>query len=150
MCFIRPVRRVAIRGSCAALHLCPGRCGSLCGATTQEVRTDPNTRVHLESESALPKRSRQPFPHNRLARDRALIRLLGWGCPMTEATAPEVCRSSVDGHLLALFEAAQHWIYEQGLGLVEIESILGQSGKRLKLYRGRLAAEKLPESSGLR
>ena len=69
---------------------------------------------------------------------------------MTEATAPEVCRSSVDGHLVALFEAAQRWIIEQGLVLGEIESILGQAGKLLKLYRGRLAAEKLPESSGLR
>ena len=61
---------------------------------------------------------------------------------MTEATAPEVCLSSVDGHLLALFEAAQRWIHEQGLVLVEIESILGQSGKLLDLYQGRLTAEK--------
>jgi hypothetical protein len=36
---------------------------------------------------------------------------------MTEATAPEVCLSSVDGHLSALFEAAQRWIHEQGLVL---------------------------------
>ena len=65
---------------------------------------------------------------------------------MTEATAPEVCRSSVDGHLVALFEAAQRWIIEQGLVLGEIEYILGQTGKLLELYRGRLTAEKLPES----
>ena len=65
---------------------------------------------------------------------------------MTEATAPEVCRSSVDGDLLALFEAAQRWIYEQGFVLAEIEYILGQTGKLLELYRGRLKAEKLPES----
>jgi hypothetical protein len=65
---------------------------------------------------------------------------------MTEATAPEVCLSSVDGHLLVLFEAAQRWIHEQGLVLVEIEHILGQAGKLLELYRGRLTAEKLPES----
>ena len=64
---------------------------------------------------------------------------------MTEATAPEVCRSSVDGHLVALFEAAQRWIIEQGLVLGEIEYILGQTGKLLELYRGRLTAEKLPE-----
>jgi hypothetical protein len=61
---------------------------------------------------------------------------------MTEATAPEVCLSSVDGRLLALFEAAQRWIYEQGLVLVEIESILGQASKLLDLYQGRLTAEK--------
>jgi hypothetical protein len=65
---------------------------------------------------------------------------------MTEATAPEVCRSSVDGRLLALFEAAQRWIIEQGLVLVEIETILGQTGKLLELYRGRLTAERLPPS----
>ena len=65
---------------------------------------------------------------------------------MTEASAPEVCLSSVDGHLLALFEAAQRWISEQGLVLVEIEYILGQTGKLLEHYRGRLTAEKLPES----
>ena len=65
---------------------------------------------------------------------------------MTEATAPEVSRSSVDVHLVALFEAAQRWIYEQGLVLVEIEYILGQTGKLLELYRGRLTAEKLPPS----
>ena len=65
---------------------------------------------------------------------------------MTEATAPEVCRSSVDGHLIALFEAAQRWIYEQGLVLVEIESILGQASKLLGLYQNRLSAEKLPPS----
>jgi len=63
---------------------------------------------------------------------------------MNETTAPEVCLSSVDGHLLALFEAAQRWIHEQGLVLVEIESILGQAGKLLDLYQGRLTAEKLP------
>ena len=65
---------------------------------------------------------------------------------MTEATAPEVCCSSVDGHLVALFEAAQRWIIEQGLVLVEIEYILGQTGKLLEQYRGRLTAEKLPAS----
>ena len=65
---------------------------------------------------------------------------------MTGATAPDVCRSSVDGHLVALFEAAQRWIIEQGLVLVEIETILGQTGKLLELYRGRLTAEKLPPS----
>jgi hypothetical protein len=65
---------------------------------------------------------------------------------MTEATAPEVCFSSVDVHLLALFEAAQRWIHEQGLVLVEIEYILGQAGKRLDLYQGRLTAERLPLS----
>jgi DNA-binding PadR family transcriptional regulator len=65
---------------------------------------------------------------------------------MTETTAPEVCRSSVDGDLLALFEAAQRWIHEQGLVRVEIESILGQTGKLLDLYQGRLTAEKLPPS----
>ena len=63
---------------------------------------------------------------------------------MTEANAPEVSLSSVDGHLIALFEAAQRWIYEQSLVLVEIESILGQAGKLLDLYQGRLTAEKLP------
>ena len=65
---------------------------------------------------------------------------------MNETTAPEVCISSVDGHLLALFEAAQRWIHEQGLVLVEIESILGQAGKLLNLYQGRLTAENLPPS----
>lgn len=65
---------------------------------------------------------------------------------MTELTAPEVCLSSVDGHLVALFKAAQRWIIEQGLVLMEIESILGQAGKLLDLYRGRLTAEKLPPS----
>ena len=65
---------------------------------------------------------------------------------MTEATAPEVRLSSVYGHLLARFEAAQRWIHEQGLVLVEIESILGQAGKLLDLYQGRLTAGKLPPS----
>jgi hypothetical protein len=65
---------------------------------------------------------------------------------MTDATAPEVCLSSVDRRLLALFEAAQRWIHEQGLVLVEIESILGQASKLLDLYQGRLTAEKLPPS----
>jgi hypothetical protein len=65
---------------------------------------------------------------------------------MTEAIAAGVCISSVDGQLLALFEAAQRWIYEQGLVMVEIESILGQAGKLLDLYQGRLTAEKLPPS----
>jgi hypothetical protein len=64
---------------------------------------------------------------------------------MTEATAPEVCRSSVDGHLVALFEAVQRWIIEQGLVLGEIEYILGQTGKLLELYRGRLTVGRLPE-----
>jgi hypothetical protein len=61
---------------------------------------------------------------------------------MTETIAPEVCLSSVDLRLLALFEAAQRWI-EQGLVLVEIESILGQAGELLDLYQGCLTAEKL-------
>ena len=65
---------------------------------------------------------------------------------MTKVTAPEVCLPSVDGRLLALLEAAQRWIYEQGLVLVEIEYILGQTGKLVELYRGRLTAEKLPPS----
>jgi hypothetical protein len=65
---------------------------------------------------------------------------------MTEATAPEVCLSSVDGNLLALFEAAQRWIHEQSLVLVEIETILGQAGELLDLYQGCLTAEKLPPS----
>jgi hypothetical protein len=65
---------------------------------------------------------------------------------MTEASAPVVFRSSVDGHLVALFEAAQRWIIEQRLVLGEIEYILGQTGKLLGLYRGRLTAEKLPPS----
>ena len=65
---------------------------------------------------------------------------------MTETTAPDVFGSSVDGHLVALFEAAQRRIIEQGLVLGEIEYILGQTGKLLGLYRGRLTAEKLPES----
>lgn len=65
---------------------------------------------------------------------------------MTEATTPEVRLSSVDGHLLALFEAAQRWIHEQGLVQVEIESILGQAGKLLDLYQSRLTAENLPLS----
>ena len=65
---------------------------------------------------------------------------------MTAATAPEVYRSSVDKHLLALLEDVQRWIREQGLVLMKIESILGQAGKLLNLYRGRLTAEKLPLS----
>jgi hypothetical protein len=65
---------------------------------------------------------------------------------MTEAFATEVCLSSVDGRLLALFEAAQRWIHEQGLVQVEIESILGRASKLLDLYQGRLTAEKLPPS----
>ena len=65
---------------------------------------------------------------------------------MTEASAPEVRLFSVDGHLLELFEAAQRWIHEQGLVLVEIESILAQTGKLLDLYQGCLTAEKLPPS----
>jgi hypothetical protein len=47
---------------------------------------------------------------------------------------------------VALFEAAQRWVIEQGLVLGEIEYILGQTGKLLELYRGRLKPEKLPES----
>ena len=65
---------------------------------------------------------------------------------MNETTAPEVGLSPVDSRLLALFEAAQRWIHEQGLVLVEIESILGEAGKLLDLYQGRLTAEKLPPS----
>jgi hypothetical protein len=65
---------------------------------------------------------------------------------MTKVTAPEACLTSVDGHLLALFDAAQPWIHEQGLVLVEIESILGQAGRLLDLYQGCLTAEKLPPS----
>ena len=65
---------------------------------------------------------------------------------MIEATAPEVRLSSVDRRLLAVFEAAQRWIYEQGLVLVEIESILGQASELLDLYQGHLTAEKLPPS----
>jgi hypothetical protein len=65
---------------------------------------------------------------------------------MTETSAPDVLRSSVDGNLVALFEAAQRWIIEQGLVLEEIEYILGQTGKLLGLYRGRLTAEELPPS----
>ena len=34
----------------------------------------------------------------------------------------------------------------RSLVLVEIEYILGQAGKLLELYRGRLTSEKLPES----
>jgi hypothetical protein len=63
---------------------------------------------------------------------------------MTEPTAVEVRLPSADRRLLALFEAAQRWIHEQGLVLVEIEYILGQAGKLLDLYQGRLTAEKLP------
>ncbi len=65
---------------------------------------------------------------------------------MNAFAAPEVCRSSVDVHLVALFEAAQRWINEQGLVLVEIESIMGQASRLLGLYEGRLAVEKLPPS----
>jgi hypothetical protein len=65
---------------------------------------------------------------------------------MTEATALEFRLPSADRHLLALFEASQRWIQEQGLVLVEIEYILGQTGKLLEQYRGRLTAEKLPAS----
>ena len=65
---------------------------------------------------------------------------------MIETPASEVCLSSADQRLLALFDAAQRWIYEQDLVLVEIESILGQAGKLLDLYQGRLTAEKLPPS----
>jgi hypothetical protein len=65
---------------------------------------------------------------------------------MTEATAPEVYVPSVDTHILALFEAAQSWIHEQGLVLMEIEYILGKAGKLLDLYQGRLTAENLPLS----
>jgi len=63
---------------------------------------------------------------------------------MTETTALEVRLSSVDMHLQALFAAAQRWIYEQGLVLVEIQSILYQAGKLLDLYQDRLTAENLP------
>jgi hypothetical protein len=59
---------------------------------------------------------------------------------------PEVFGSSVDGHLVEMFEAAQRWIIEQGLVLGEIEYILGQTDKLLGLYRGRLKAERLPPS----
>ena len=65
---------------------------------------------------------------------------------MTQTTAPEGCPSSVDRRLLALFEAAQRWIHEQGLAQVEIESILGQASKLLDLYQRRLTAENLPLS----
>jgi hypothetical protein len=65
---------------------------------------------------------------------------------MTEATAMRLQLPSADRHLIALFEASQRWIIEQGLVLVEIEYILGQTGKLLEHYRGRLTAEKLPES----
>src|ERR1035441_7808575 len=47
--FARTVRRVALRGSRAAFHLCPGRRGALRTATTQAVRTDARTRNHLGS-----------------------------------------------------------------------------------------------------
>ena len=47
---------------------------------------------------------------------------------------------------MALFEAARRWIYEQGLVLVEIETLLGQAGKLLDLYQGRVTAENLPPS----
>jgi hypothetical protein len=65
---------------------------------------------------------------------------------MTEATALGLQLPSADRHLIALFEASQRWIIEQGLVLAEIEYILGQTGKLLDLYRGRLTTEKLPES----
>ena len=65
---------------------------------------------------------------------------------MTEATALEVRPSSTDRRLMALFEAAQRWIHEQGLVLVEIQSILGQASKLLDLYQDRLTAENLPPS----
>ena len=65
---------------------------------------------------------------------------------MIGATVPDVCPSSVDGHLVALFEAAQRWIIEQDLALGEIESILCQAGKLMELYRGCLTAERLPRS----
>ena len=65
---------------------------------------------------------------------------------MTEAAAPEVFGSSVDGHLVALLETAQRWIIERGLVLGEIEYILGQAGKLVDLYRGRITAENLPPS----
>ena len=65
---------------------------------------------------------------------------------MTEATALEFRLPSADRHLLALFEASQRWIQEQGLVLVEIEYILGQTGKLLEQYQGRLTADKLPAS----
>ena len=65
---------------------------------------------------------------------------------MTEATALEVRHSSTDRRLKSLFEAAQRWIYEQGLVLVEIQSILVQAGKLLDLYQGRLTTENLPLS----
>jgi hypothetical protein len=63
---------------------------------------------------------------------------------MTDATAPEVCRSTVDGHLVAVFEATQRWFHEQGLVLVEIESILCHASKLLDRYQGRLRVEKVP------
>jgi hypothetical protein len=65
---------------------------------------------------------------------------------MTEVAVTEVRPSSADRHLLAIFEAAQRWVYEQGLVLVEIESILGQASQLLDLYQGRLTAERLPPS----
>jgi hypothetical protein len=65
---------------------------------------------------------------------------------MTEATALGLQLPSSDRPLIALFEASQRWIIEQGLVLVEIEYILGQTGKLLELYCGRLMVEKLPES----
>jgi hypothetical protein len=65
---------------------------------------------------------------------------------MTEGTVQEVRLSPAKRLLLALFEAARRWIHQQGLVLVEIESILGHAGKLLEQYRGRLTTEKLPDS----
>jgi hypothetical protein len=53
---------------------------------------------------------------------------------LTEATAPGIQLSPAERCLQGLLEAAQRWIYEQGLVLVEIESILGHAGKLLDLY----------------
>ncbi len=98
----------------------------------------------MESESALPQRSRRSFPHDCLARNRALLRLFGWKCPMTSLT--EIQQSAADPRLRALLETARSWTLEQGLILAEVECVLCLASRLLHMYRGRLTAERLPAS----
>jgi hypothetical protein len=68
---------------------------------------------------------------------------------MTEATAPKVCLSSVDGRLLALFEAAQRWIHDQGLILAEIECVLCLAASFSTCTAAALRLRGSPHPSGL-
>ena len=63
---------------------------------------------------------------------------------MTSPT--EIQQSAADPRLRALLETARSWTLEQGLILAEIESVLCLASRLLHVYRGRITAERLPDS----